>query len=152
SGPTRAPPIRSAPRTPRSRPSSREPVSRIASASFGEGTTGRSGAIRRRARCSRPRGTSPGAGMRRVGVFAARGAALPGGRAIVVAATGWLYLVAPGMRLPGPTVGDALPLDELARHSAAPLALFVLAWGGAALALGCLARLLALGRLAAALL
>ena len=82
----------------------------------------------------------------------ARVAALPAGLAVVVAATGWLYVVAPGSHVPGPTVGDALPLDELARHSAAPLLLFVAAWGGAALALGCLARLLALGRLIAALL
>jgi lysyl-tRNA synthetase class 2 len=89
---------------------------------------------------------------RRLLRLAVRVAALPAGVAVVSAATGWLYLVAPDSRLPGPTVGDALPLDELARHSTAPLLLFVATWSSAAVALGCLARLLALGRLVAALL
>lgn len=77
---------------------------------------------------------------------------LAGALAIVVAATGWLYLVGPRLHLGGPTVGDALPLDELARHSAAPLLLFALIWGAAAVALGLVARMLAAGRLTAALL
>src|SRR5207247_1398109 len=34
--------------------------------------------------------------------------------AIVLAASGWLYLAGPGPHLPGPAVGEALPLDELA--------------------------------------
>ena len=35
--------------------------------------------------------------------------------AIVVAATGWLYLIQPHSKLPGPPVADSLPLDELSR-------------------------------------
>jgi lysyl-tRNA synthetase class 2 len=66
--------------------------------------------------------------------------------------TGWLYLIGHEGHPPGPAVGDALPLDELARHSAVPLLVFVGAWSCAAVALACIARLLALGRLAAALL
>jgi lysyl-tRNA synthetase, class II len=87
--------------------------------------------------------------MRRI---AARLLALPAAVAIVAAATGWLYLVAPGSHLPGPSVGDALPLDELSKHSAAPLLLFVGVWALAAVALGLAARVLAVGRLTAALL
>ena len=33
--------------------------------------------------------------------------------AVVLASAGWLYLIQPHSRLPGPAVGDALPLDEL---------------------------------------
>src|SRR5262249_25965897 len=104
------------------------------------------------ARCWRRRSTSPGAGVPRAGLVAARVAAVPAGVGIVVAATGWLYVVTPHVHLPGPKGGGALPLDQLARHSAAPLPPVLLAWGGAALALGSLARLLSLSRLAAALL
>jgi lysyl-tRNA synthetase class 2 len=82
----------------------------------------------------------------------ARLLALPAALAIVLAASGWLYLVAPGSHLPGPSVGDALPLDELSRRSAAPLFLFVVVWAAAAVSLGLVARLLAVGRLTAALL
>jgi lysyl-tRNA synthetase, class II len=83
--------------------------------------------------------------------LAGRVLALPAALAVVLAASGWLYLVGPGSRLPGPKVGEALPLDELARHSAVPLLLFVLVWGCTAAVLGCLARGLAFGRLGAAL-
>ena len=41
--------------------------------------------------------------------------------AVVVTATGWLYLLRPLASLPGPTVHDALPLDELSGHAKAPL-------------------------------
>ena len=74
------------------------------------------------------------------------------GLAIVLAASGWLYLVGPSSHLPGPKVGEALPLDELSKHSAVPLVLFVAVWGAAALALGMLSRAVSLGRLSAALL
>jgi lysyl-tRNA synthetase class 2 len=77
--------------------------------------------------------------------------AVPAGLAILLAASGWLYVIGPGANVPGPTVGDALPLDELARHSAVSLPVFVLVWGTAGLALGGLARLLRLGRLSASL-
>ena len=78
--------------------------------------------------------------------------ALPTALAVVLAATGWLYLVGPGLQLPGPKVGEALPLDELARHSSVPLLLFAGVWIAAALVLGYVARALELGRFVAALL
>jgi lysyl-tRNA synthetase class 2 len=56
--------------------------------------------------------------------------------AIVIAATGWLYVIQPHSALPGPPVADALPLDELSRRSAVPLAVFLAVWGTAALLLG----------------
>jgi lysyl-tRNA synthetase, class II len=90
--------------------------------------------------------------MRRVGRIALAVAAVPAGLAILLAASGWLYLVGPGTHLPGPLVGDALPLDELSKHSAVPLLLFVAVWGAAAVALGGLARALRLGRLTASFL
>src|SRR5207248_5786555 len=57
----------------------------------------------------------------------------------------------PQTHLPGPRVGDALPLDELARHSAVPLGVFALVWAAAGLLLGVLARLARLERLTSAL-
>jgi lysyl-tRNA synthetase, class II len=59
--------------------------------------------------------------------------------AIVIAASGWLYLIQPRHALPGPPVGDALPLDELSRRSAVPLLVFVAVWGTAAVLLGLVA-------------
>jgi lysyl-tRNA synthetase class 2 len=72
--------------------------------------------------------------------------------AIVVAATGWLYLIQPHSKLPGPPLRDALPLDELSRHSAVPLIVFVAVWGTAALLLGLVARVARAERLSAGLL
>ncbi len=90
--------------------------------------------------------------MRRLARVGSGVAAVLAGVAIVLAASGWLYLVGPGAHLPGPKIGEALPLDELAKHSSVPLVLFVAVWGTAALALGLLARAVSLGRLSAALL
>jgi lysyl-tRNA synthetase class 2 len=59
--------------------------------------------------------------------------------AIVVAATGWLYLIQPRHAMPGPPVGDALPLDELSRRSAVPLFVFLAVWATAACLLGLVA-------------
>ena len=73
------------------------------------------------------------------------------GLAIVVAATGWLYLIRPHVSLPGPAVGDALPLDELSKHSGVSLLLFVAVWAPAGLLLGLLARLVRLERSTSAL-
>jgi lysyl-tRNA synthetase class 2 len=56
---------------------------------------------------------------------------------VVFAASGWLYLVRTSGR---PAVGDALPLDELSRHSSASLAFFVAIWAAGALFLGLYAR------------
>nr|MBA3842964.1 hypothetical protein [Actinomycetota bacterium] len=69
---------------------------------------------------------------------------------VSLAATGWLYLVQPA--LPGPRIGGVLPLDELARRSAAPLLSYLLVWGVAAALLGLYARWARLERLTAALL
>jgi lysyl-tRNA synthetase class 2 len=79
------------------------------------------------------------------------GMALAAGLAVTLAATGWLYLLRPFG--PGrPVVGDALPLDELARHSATSLVVFVAVWFAAGLLLGLIARAAGMERLTAALL
>ena len=54
--------------------------------------------------------------------------------------------------LPGPRLGEALPLDELAKHSSAPLLWYLAVWLAAALTLGVYARKARLERLTAALL
>jgi lysyl-tRNA synthetase class 2 len=59
--------------------------------------------------------------------------------AITLAATGWLYVVRAG-GLPGPRIREALPLDELARHSSAPLLLFLAVWTVAGVTLGLAVR------------
>ena len=67
-------------------------------------------------------------------------------------ATGWLYWVRAGVaHWPGPVVHDALPLDELPGHDRVPLIVFVAAFSVAGLALGLVARILRLDRLAAGL-
>ena len=78
--------------------------------------------------------------------------ALLAGIGVVLAATGWLYLIHAGtLSLPGPRVPDALALDELPRHASVPLVVFLAVWGIAAFALGGLARLVRAERLTAAL-
>jgi lysyl-tRNA synthetase class 2 len=79
-----------------------------------------------------------------------RAFAFPVSLLAALAATGWLYLVRPG--IPGPKVGEALPLDELSKHAAAPLAWYLLVWAGAAVLIGAYARWARLGRLTSALL
>ena len=69
---------------------------------------------------------------------------------VIFATTGWLYTVRAG-GLPGPRIGEALPLDELAHHASAPIVWFVLVWIGAALLLACAARWARVDRLTAAL-
>jgi len=66
------------------------------------------------------------------------------------ATTGWLYLVRPGV--PGPRLGEALPLDELAKHSSAPLLWYVAVWTAAAATLGFYAHAARFERLTSALL
>jgi lysyl-tRNA synthetase class 2 len=73
------------------------------------------------------------------------------GLAVVLAATGWLYLVRPHAALSGPAVGDALPLDELSKHSAVPLPVFLVVWALAAALLGLLVRAVRLERSTGAL-
>jgi lysyl-tRNA synthetase class 2 len=71
---------------------------------------------------------------------------------VLVAATGWLYLARPAVHAPGPAVRDALALDELSRHSAVSIVLFVAVWGVAAALLGLVARWAHVERLTAGLL
>jgi lysyl-tRNA synthetase, class II len=66
------------------------------------------------------------------------------------AAVGWLYLAKPA--IPGPRMGEALPLDELSRHDAASLGWFVTVWLAAAVLLGLYARWARVERMTAALL
>ena len=77
-------------------------------------------------------------------------AALPLLIAVALAATGWLYSVRPS--IPGPKIGEALPLDELAKHSSAPLVWFIAVWLVAAAILGLYARRARFERLTSALL
>jgi lysyl-tRNA synthetase class 2 len=70
--------------------------------------------------------------------------------AVAIASIGWLYLVRGG-GIPGPRIGEALPLDELARRSSAPLLTFAAVWLVAALVLGLAARWARIERLTAAI-
>ena len=70
---------------------------------------------------------------------------------VVVAATGWLYVIQPHSALPGPPITDALPLDELSRRSAVPLLVFLTVWTAASLSLGLIARAFRAERLTAGL-
>jgi len=74
------------------------------------------------------------------------------GLAVLLSASGWLYLVRAPTFTKGPRVGDALPLDELARHSAVGLPAFAAVWAVAAVLLAVLARWARTERLTAALL
>ena len=81
--------------------------------------------------------------------MARRAAAVPVLLMVAFAAGGWLYLV----RIPtGPSLGDALPLDELSRHASASLAWFLVVWSAAAVLLGVYARWARIERTTAALL
>jgi lysyl-tRNA synthetase, class II len=77
-----------------------------------------------------------------------RASALPFTVMVAAAATGWLYLVHP--QLPGPRIGEALPLDELSRHAAAPVVWYVLVWLVAGALLGLVVRWAGADRLTAA--
>jgi lysyl-tRNA synthetase, class II len=79
-----------------------------------------------------------------------RAATLPTAIAVAIAATGWLYLVR--VHLPGPRIGEALPLDELSRHAAAPLAWYLAVWIAAGAVMGLVARWAHADRLTAAVL
>lgn len=74
------------------------------------------------------------------------------GLAVVLGATGWLYLARPAVSLAGPDVHDVLPLDELAGHAKVPLLLYLAVWIPAAALLGLIARWARAERLTAALL
>ena len=74
------------------------------------------------------------------------------GVGVLLAASGWLYLIRTHTLTSGARVGDALPLDELSRHSAVGLPAFLAVWSGAAVLLALLARWARIERLTAALL
>ena len=69
---------------------------------------------------------------------------------LALAAVGCLYLAPP--RLPGPRIGDALPLDELPHHDARSLLWFVAVWAAVAGLIGLVARWACVERVTAALL
>jgi hypothetical protein len=72
--------------------------------------------------------------------------------AVASQATGWLYAIGPFAPVPGPRIGDGLPLDELSKRASVPLLAFVGVWVVAAMLLGLLARFARIERLTAALL
>src|SRR5436309_248488 len=74
------------------------------------------------------------------------------GLGVLLAASGWLYLLRPRSTFGGPRVGDALPLDELPHHAAIALSSYLGVWGVAAVLLALLARWARAERLTAALL
>src|SRR2546421_9375997 len=111
--------------------------------------TGDSGARMGGGLCSSRRNGSGMARARRVALVAS---ALPLGLAVLLAATGCLYLARGYLPSFGPDVRRALPLDELAGHDSVPLVAFLAVWGIAAAWLGLLARRLGADRLPAALL
>ena len=59
---------------------------------------------------------------------------------VLVAASGWLYLVRPLGSPGGPSVHDGLALDELSHRAGVPLLVYVAVWAAAATLLGVLAR------------
>ncbi len=89
--------------------------------------------------------------MRRALRAASIGGGLLVALGLAVSATGLLYALR-GTSLPGPVVRDALPLDELPRHDAVPLLLFVAIWALVGLILGGIARALRAERLTGAVL
>jgi len=70
---------------------------------------------------------------------------------VVLAAPGWLYVIQPRHAVPGPQLPTALPLDELSRHSAVPLAWYFAVWAAAALVLAAYARWARIDRLTGAI-
>ncbi len=60
--------------------------------------------------------------------------------AVLVAASGWLYVARPLGPLAGPRIHDGLALDELSHRAGVPLVLYVGVWAVAAVLLGMLAR------------
>ncbi|HWQ02503.1 MAG TPA: phosphatidylglycerol lysyltransferase domain-containing protein [Gaiellaceae bacterium] len=78
-------------------------------------------------------------------------AAFLAGLAVVVTATGWLYLLRP-YASGAPRIGEVLPLDELAKRGAVSIFLFVAVWCAVGLLLGLIARAAGAERLTAALL
>src|SRR5581483_7203296 len=139
SGSTRARRTGCAHRTPPSPRGSARSTSRTGSERSTAATTGRSGARTPSPPTLRPPPGWPMARrlLRSRALRIATSATLA--PAVVVAATGWLYLLRPVGRL-GPGVHDALALDELSRRATSPLVLYVVVWAAAAVLVGLLAR------------
>src|SRR5919204_3049536 len=72
------------------------------------------------------------------------------GIVVMFAASGWLYLVHAREGVFRPRLADGLPLDELSRRAAVPIAIFLAVWVGAAAVLGLLARGVGADRVTAA--
>jgi len=90
--------------------------------------------------------------MARAGRIAVLFVAALAALATVTAAYGWLYLVRPWPGMPGPLIGDALPLDELPGHAGVPLSAFLAVWIVTALLLGLVVRVTRSERLTAGVL
>jgi lysyl-tRNA synthetase class 2 len=91
--------------------------------------------------------------VRRFAVRVARTTvAVPVALAVLVAASGWLYVLRPLVALPGPVIHDGLPLDELSRRANVPFFLFLAVWAAAAALLGLVCRWARVERLTAGLL
>ena len=90
--------------------------------------------------------------MRNAAAVSRVAAAALAGLGVVFAASGWLYFVDAGRDRLGPGLRDALPLDELPRHSTVPLVVFLAVWIVAGALLGLVARLAGADRITAALL
>ena len=71
---------------------------------------------------------------------------------VLLAATGWLYLLRPVVSVPGPVVHDALALDELSQHGSVSVVLYLVVWAVAAALLGAVARWARAERLTAGML
>lgn len=71
---------------------------------------------------------------------------------VLLAATGWLYVLRPLVTVPGPVVHDALALDELSQHGSVSVVVYVAVWSAAAALLGVLARWARTERLTAGML
>lgn len=71
--------------------------------------------------------------------------------AVLVAATGWLYVARTHSSFPGPPMRDALALDELSHHASVPLLLFLGVWAVAAALLALIADWAGAERLTAGL-
>ena len=79
-----------------------------------------------------------------------KAAVAPALLALVLATSGWFYVARP-QGVPGPNIREALPLDELAKHSSVPLLEFAAIWCVAALFVALAARWARAERLTAAL-
>ncbi len=74
------------------------------------------------------------------------------GLLLTVASVGWLYIIRSDFATPGPRIGDALPLDELAGHATVEALVLLAVWSVAAVLFGLVASVARIERLTAAFL